>query len=140
MVLPPPPSQVSEKASNLCLAEERSRMALCCLALIALSQGVPFFHAADDLLRSKSLDRDSYNSGGGQVKVPGQVQKQLRWGSGQCVCVCVRAGGRNYLPSRQVAGRPAPFVPSAPIRRPGVWMTVVPLSWHVGPAPQSPCR
>jgi len=25
--------------------------------------GVPFIHAGDDLLRSKSLDRDSYNSG-----------------------------------------------------------------------------
>jgi pullulanase/glycogen debranching enzyme len=25
--------------------------------------GVPFVHAGDDLLRSKSLDRDSYNSG-----------------------------------------------------------------------------
>jgi len=28
-----------------------------------LSQGVPFFHAGVDLLRSKSLDRDSFNSG-----------------------------------------------------------------------------
>lgn len=26
-------------------------------------QGLPFVHAGDDLLRSKSLDRDSYNSG-----------------------------------------------------------------------------
>jgi pullulanase len=33
------------------------------LALIAVSQGIAFFHAGDDLLRSKSLDRDSYNSG-----------------------------------------------------------------------------
>jgi hypothetical protein len=28
-----------------------------------LSQGVPFFHAGVDLLRSKSMDRDSFNSG-----------------------------------------------------------------------------
>ena len=28
-----------------------------------LSQGVPFFHAGVDMLRSKSLDRDSFNSG-----------------------------------------------------------------------------
>ena len=28
-----------------------------------LSQGVPFFHAGVDMLRSKSLDRDTYNSG-----------------------------------------------------------------------------
>jgi hypothetical protein len=36
-----------------------------CLALVTLSQGIPFIHAGDDLLRSKSLDRDSYNSGKG---------------------------------------------------------------------------
>jgi pullulanase-type alpha-1,6-glucosidase len=33
------------------------------LSLIALGQGVPFFHAGGDMLRSKSMDRDSYNSG-----------------------------------------------------------------------------
>ncbi len=32
-------------------------------AIVALSQGVAFFHAGDDLLRSKSMDRDSFNSG-----------------------------------------------------------------------------
>lgn len=32
-------------------------------ALVALSQGVVFFHAGDEILRSKSLDRDSYGSG-----------------------------------------------------------------------------
>ncbi|MDE2277207.1 MAG: pullulanase-type alpha-1,6-glucosidase [Burkholderiales bacterium] len=33
------------------------------VAVLALSQGVAFFHAGDDLLRSKSLDANSYNSG-----------------------------------------------------------------------------
>jgi pullulanase len=33
------------------------------LAFIALAQGIPFFHAGDDILRSKSFDRNSYNSG-----------------------------------------------------------------------------
>jgi pullulanase-type alpha-1,6-glucosidase len=33
------------------------------LSVITLGQGVPFFHAGTDMLRSKSLDRDSYNSG-----------------------------------------------------------------------------
>jgi pullulanase/glycogen debranching enzyme len=33
------------------------------VAVVAFSQGVPFFHAGDEILRSKSLDRDSYNSG-----------------------------------------------------------------------------
>jgi pullulanase/glycogen debranching enzyme len=31
--------------------------------VVALGQGIPFFHAGDDLLRSKSMERDSYNSG-----------------------------------------------------------------------------
>ncbi|MEO1164678.1 MAG: pullulanase-type alpha-1,6-glucosidase [Chloroflexota bacterium] len=33
------------------------------LSFPMFSQGVPFFHAGSDLLRSKSLDRDSFNSG-----------------------------------------------------------------------------
>jgi pullulanase len=32
-------------------------------AINMLSQGVPFFHAGQDMLRSKSMDRDSYNAG-----------------------------------------------------------------------------
>eukprot|EP00898_Chlorokybus_atmophyticus_P001882 jgi/Chlat1/2695/Chrsp180S02860 len=43
--------------------EERVRMNWLATSIIALSQGVPFFHAGDEVLRSKSLDRDSYNSG-----------------------------------------------------------------------------
>jgi pullulanase/glycogen debranching enzyme len=33
------------------------------LSTVLLGQGVPFMHAGSDLLRSKSLDRDSFNSG-----------------------------------------------------------------------------
>jgi pullulanase-type alpha-1,6-glucosidase len=33
------------------------------LSMIMFGQGVPFFHAGSDILRSKSFDRDSYNSG-----------------------------------------------------------------------------
>jgi hypothetical protein len=40
-----------------------ARLVQMSLAAIAVSQGIAFFHAGDDLLRSKSLDRDSYNSG-----------------------------------------------------------------------------
>ncbi|MBL8160815.1 MAG: pullulanase-type alpha-1,6-glucosidase, partial [Anaerolineae bacterium] len=32
-------------------------------SIVLLSQGIPFFQAGDDMLRSKSLDRNSYNSG-----------------------------------------------------------------------------
>ncbi len=33
------------------------------LSIVALAQGIPFFHAGDDMLRSKSFDKDSYNAG-----------------------------------------------------------------------------
>ena len=32
-------------------------------SIVMLGQGVPFFHAGQDILRSKSMDRDSFNSG-----------------------------------------------------------------------------
>jgi pullulanase len=43
--------------------DERVRMQNLALSIVALSQGVPFFHAGSELLRSKSLDRDSFDSG-----------------------------------------------------------------------------
>ena len=43
--------------------EQRCRINHLATAIVALSQGVPFFHAGDEILRSKSLDRDSYSSG-----------------------------------------------------------------------------
>lgn len=42
---------------------ERVRVQNVGLSTVILGQGVPFMHAGSDLLRSKSLDRDSYNSG-----------------------------------------------------------------------------
>eukprot|EP00850_Spirogloea_muscicola_P008399 SM000044S16046 [mRNA] locus=s44:698015:706548:+ [translate_table: standard] len=43
--------------------EQRIRINHMATSLVAFSQGVAFLHAGDDMLRSKSLDRDSYNSG-----------------------------------------------------------------------------
>ncbi len=42
---------------------ERVRAQNVAMDVTALSQGVPFFHAGVDMLRSKSFDRDSFNSG-----------------------------------------------------------------------------
>ncbi len=42
--------------------EERVQAQSLALSLVAFSQGVPFFHAGSELLRSKSMDRDSYDS------------------------------------------------------------------------------
>jgi len=44
-------------------AAERARVQVLGSALVALSQGVAYFHAGQDILRSKSLDGNSYDSG-----------------------------------------------------------------------------
>ncbi len=43
--------------------EDRVRVQMLGAALVAFSQGVAYFHAGQELLRSKSLDRNSYDSG-----------------------------------------------------------------------------
>ena len=42
---------------------DRVRVQTLGAAINILAQGVPFFHAGQEILRSKSLDRDSYNAG-----------------------------------------------------------------------------
>lgn len=42
---------------------DRARVQVLGLAINAFSQGVAYFHAGSDILRSKSLDRNSFNSG-----------------------------------------------------------------------------
>ncbi|MDQ3160306.1 MAG: DUF3372 domain-containing protein, partial [Pseudomonadota bacterium] len=44
-------------------ASERARVQLLGAAFVAFSQGIAYFHAGIDLLRSKSLDRNSFDSG-----------------------------------------------------------------------------
>jgi pullulanase-type alpha-1,6-glucosidase len=44
-------------------AEQRARAQVVALSTVALGQGVPFFHAGTELLRSKSLDKNSFDSG-----------------------------------------------------------------------------
>ena len=47
----------------------RTRRQVLAMSLIALGQGVPFFFGADDLLRSKDMDYNSYNSGDWFTKI-----------------------------------------------------------------------
>jgi pullulanase-type alpha-1,6-glucosidase len=42
---------------------QRARAQIVALSTAALGQGVPFFHAGSDILRSKSMDKNSFNSG-----------------------------------------------------------------------------
>jgi pullulanase-type alpha-1,6-glucosidase len=51
------------KAPASATLDDRVRMNNLGVDLVLLSQGLPFLHAGDELLRSKSLDRNSYNSG-----------------------------------------------------------------------------
>jgi pullulanase-type alpha-1,6-glucosidase len=69
------------KASAQTSLNERVRMNNLALSLVAFSQGVPFFHAGDDLLRSKSLDRNSYNSGDWFNKIDWTYETN-NWGVG----------------------------------------------------------
>ncbi|MEM7586780.1 MAG: pullulanase-type alpha-1,6-glucosidase [Acidobacteriota bacterium] len=50
-------------------------------SLIALGQGIPFFHAGQDMLRSKSMDRDSFNSGDWFNRLDFTYQSN-NWGGG----------------------------------------------------------
>ncbi|MDW8318929.1 MAG: pullulanase-type alpha-1,6-glucosidase, partial [Anaerolineae bacterium] len=60
---------------------DRVRIQQVGFSIVALGQGVHFFHAGDDLLRSKSLDRDSYDSGDWFNRVDFTYQDNA-WGSG----------------------------------------------------------
>src|SRR5260221_407395 len=59
----------------------RERRQVLAMSLVALGQGVPFFLAGDDLLRSKAMDGNSYNSGDWFNKLDFSYQSD-NWGSG----------------------------------------------------------
>jgi pullulanase len=54
---------VQLKASAADSSATRARRQVLAMGLVALGQGVPFFLAGDDLLRSKDMDQNSYDSG-----------------------------------------------------------------------------
>ncbi|HSI56266.1 MAG TPA: alpha-1,6-glucosidase domain-containing protein [Ideonella sp.] len=54
-------SQYKHPASTT--SAERARAQVVALGTVLMGQGVPFIHAGDELLRSKAMDRDSYNAG-----------------------------------------------------------------------------
>jgi pullulanase-type alpha-1,6-glucosidase len=53
---------IQYKMPNTTSLEARVLAQSLSLSLVAFSQGVPFFHAGSEILRSKSMDRDSYDS------------------------------------------------------------------------------
>ena len=59
----------------------RARRQVLAMSLITLAQGIPFYQAADDLLRSKDMDNGSYNSGDWFNKIDWSAQGN-NWGIG----------------------------------------------------------
>ncbi len=57
------PFETAGRTPETATAEDRARMQRLGLSIVALGQGIPFFHAGDEMLRSKSGDGDSYDSG-----------------------------------------------------------------------------
>ena len=51
------------------------------MSLVTLGEGLPFFQAGDDLLRSKDMDQNSYNSGDWFNKIDWSG-KTANWGIG----------------------------------------------------------
>ncbi|PYE55681.1 pullulanase-type alpha-1,6-glucosidase [Deinococcus yavapaiensis] len=51
------------KAPANATTAQRVRMNDLAMSVVAFGQGIPFFHAGEEMLRSKSFDTDSYNSG-----------------------------------------------------------------------------
>jgi pullulanase-type alpha-1,6-glucosidase len=69
------------KLSPLVPRADRARMARLGMDIVMLSQGIPFFMAGDDMLRSKSGDRNSYNSGDWFNRID-WTMKSNNWGVG----------------------------------------------------------
>ncbi len=59
----------------------RARRQVMAMSLVALGQGVPFFLAGDDMLRSKDMDTDSFDSGDWFNKLDFTYQSN-NWGIG----------------------------------------------------------
>jgi pullulanase len=89
--------------------QDRVRMNNLAISLVMFSQGVPFFHAGDDLLRSKSLNPNSYDSGDWFNQLDWTYQSN-NWGVGlppegsRC---SARPGGSARMRSKGEGSRPA---------------------------------
>ena len=71
--------QIKSAATDTVAA--RARRQVLSMSLLTLAQGIPFFHAGDDLLRSKDMDNGSYNSGDWFNKIDWSGQGN-NWGIG----------------------------------------------------------
>jgi pullulanase len=73
--------QVQLKSSLSDSIATRARRQIVGMSLVTLGEGIPFFQAGDDLLRSKDMDQNSYNSGDWFNKID-WTGKTANWGIG----------------------------------------------------------
>jgi pullulanase-type alpha-1,6-glucosidase len=73
---------IAYKAADTVTSADRARMQALAVATGAYAQGVPFFHMGVDLLRSKSMERDSYDSGDWFNKVDFANNADSNWNVG----------------------------------------------------------
>jgi len=73
--------QVQLKSSFSDSIATRARRQIVAMSLVTLGQGIPFFQGGDDLLRSKDMDQNSYNSGDWFNKIDWTGQT-ANWGIG----------------------------------------------------------
>ena len=60
----------------------RARRQIMGMSLVTLGEGIPFFQGGDDLLRSKDMDNNSYDSETGSTRSIGAAK--LRIGESAC--------------------------------------------------------
>lgn len=72
---------IQVKAAATDTMADRVRMNNLGNSLVAFAQGIPFFHAGDEILRSKSMDANSYNAGDWFNKLDFTYQSN-NWGVG----------------------------------------------------------
>jgi pullulanase-type alpha-1,6-glucosidase len=72
---------IQAKAPAEATIQDRVRMNNLAVSIDMFSQGVPFFHAGDDILRSKSFNPNSYNSGDWYNKLDWTYESN-NWGAG----------------------------------------------------------
>ena len=85
----------------------RTRRQILAMSIVALSQGIPLFQGGDDLLRSKDMDDNSYNSGDWFNKLDFTYQSN-NWGTGLPVASQNQSNWPNMQPLlADLALRPA---------------------------------
>ena len=72
---------VQLKSSSSDSIATRARRQIMGMSLVTLGEGIPFFQAGDDMLRSKDMDQNSYNSGDWFNKIDWSG-KTANWGIG----------------------------------------------------------